>query len=108
MSYLRMLDRMVVIHRMTTGKDTYGSPTQPALTVIDTHPCAVTRKTQDYQQNAPAGAVTETFRLYFLPGADLRAGDLAIIPGYGKWRLGPPYNVRNHHLEVDGTWEGDA
>ena len=108
MGYNSLLDRVAVIRRAESTVDSYGSPGPVTTSVVGTYPCAVTRVKADYAQNSPAGEVSTAFRLYFSRQASIQAGDLAVITGYGKWRLGAPYNVREHHVEVDGTWEGDA
>lgn len=108
MGYGSLLNRVAVVRRAASTNDAYGSPGQPTTIVVGTYPCAVTRVKADYTQNNPAGEVTTAYRLYFSRQASIKAGDLAVITGYGTWRLGEPYNMREHHIEVDGTWEGDA
>lgn len=108
MSFKAMLDRVGIICRVTAPVDDYGTPQAPALTDIDRVPCAVSRQTISSVQGAPMVASEQKYRLYFMPHAPIREGDLVEVPGVGKFRLAKPYCPRGHHLEVDGAWEGEA
>lgn len=109
MSYRALLDRVAVIKRMVLVLDEYGTPQPPEIpSVVATIPCAVSRQTISAVQGAPMVVSGISYRLYFMIGAPVREGDLAEIEDVGKFRLASPYRPRNHHIEVDGSWEGEA
>ncbi|OQB00596.1 MAG: hypothetical protein BWY25_01791 [Chloroflexi bacterium ADurb.Bin222] len=108
MGYGGMLNLTASLYRVTQTEDEYGTPQPPTLSLVGKVPCAVTRQTITANQGAPMVVTGKSFRLYFMAGAPVKEGDVADVPGHGKFRLAAPYNVRGHHLEVDGTWEGEA
>ena len=108
MSYRSLLRSRALIQRVTQDSDEYGTPQPPALEEVDNIPCAVSRQTISATQGAPMVETGLSYRLYFLHGAPIQEGDLAVVQPYGKFRLAAPYPVRGHHIEVDGTWEGEA
>lgn len=108
MGYGGMLNLTASLYRVTQTEDEYGTPHPPTLSLVGKVPCAVTRQTITANQGAPMVVTGKSFRLYFMAGAPVKEGDVADVPGHGKFRLAAPYNVRGHHLEVDGTWEGEA
>jgi len=108
MSYASLLDCKADIRRMIQPVDEYGTPGAPVAQTIGIIPCAVSRQTITSMQGAPMVESGISYRLYFLRGADVREGDLAVVAGHGKFRLAAPYRPRGHHTEVDGKWEGEA
>ncbi len=109
MSFRSMLDRRVTVLRMVAVKDDQGvvnaNPNEQAVGI---YPCSATVASSTMTQGTPQAKQSEVYSLCFLLTADIRAGDLATIPGIGKLRLGKPHDVRGHHLEVSGAWEGDV
>ena len=108
MGYQGMLNLTASLYRMTQTEDEYGTPGPPALALVKKVPCAVTRQTITATQGAPMVETGRSYRLYFNLSAPVREGDIADVPGHGKFRLAAPYNASNHHLVADGTWEGEA
>lgn len=109
MSFRSLLDKTATIQRLVLGVDAQGVvKTKPTATVIGSFPCSAARSSTDLTQKKPQAKQTKVYNLCFMVDADIRAGDLAIITGVGKLRLDPPGNVRGHHQEVTGAWEGDV
>lgn len=108
MGYGGLLNLTASLYRATQTDDAYGTPGAPTLTLVAKIPCAVTRQTITAAQGAPMVTTGRSFRLYFRADAPVREGDVADVPNHGKFRLAAPYNVRGHHIESDGTWEGEA
>ena len=109
MSFRSLLDKTATIQRLVQEADTQGVvKKKPTATVIGSYPCSAALSSTDLTQGNPQAKQTRVYSLCFMPDADIRAGDLAVIPGVGKLRLDPPGNVRGHHLEVTGAWEGDV
>ena len=109
MSFRSLLDKTATIQRPVQEADAQGVVKKKAMvTEIGSFPCSAARNSTDLSQEAPQAKQSKVYNLCFMPDADIRAGDLAIIPGIGKLRLDPPGNVRGHHLEVTGAWEGDV
>lgn len=108
MGYGGLLNLTASLYRATQAEDEYGTPGAPVLSLVAKIPCAVTRQTITAAQGAPMVATGKSFRLYFHHNAPVKEGDVADVPGHGKFRLAAPYNMRGHHLEADGTWEGEA
>ena len=108
MSFRSMLNKRAVIQRMVAVKDAQGVVSvNPAMQTVGTYPCSASEVSSTTIQGTPQAKQSIVYTLIFLPAADIRAGDLAILPGIGKLRLGKPYVVRGHHWEVSGAWEGD-
>ena len=109
MSFHSLLDKTATIQRPAKDADTQGVVKKKAtVTVIGSFPCSAARSSTDLTQEAPQAKQSKVYSLCFMPDADIRAGDLATIPGIGKLRLDPPNLVRGHHLETTGAWEGDV
>lgn len=108
MGYNGMLNLTASIYRVTQTEDEYGTPQPPTLSLVGKVPCAVTRQTISAAQGAPMVEAGKSFRLYFHVTAPVLEGDVADVPGHGKFHLAAPYNMRGHHLEVDGRWEDEA
>lgn len=108
MSYGSILDCMATIRRVTQSSDAHGTPQTPTLTLIGNIRCAVSRQNITAAQGAPMVETGKSFRLYFLRDAPVLEGDIAEVPGHGKFRLAAPYCPRGHHIEADGSWEGEA
>ena len=109
MSFRSLLDKTATILRLISEADAQGVVKKKATaTAVGSFPCSATRSSTDLKQENPQAKQSKVYSLCFLPTADIRAGDLAVIPGIGKLRLDPPVNVRGHHLEVTGAWEGDV
>ena len=109
MSFRSLLDKVATIQRLVSDADAQGVVKKKATaTVIGSFPCSAARNTTDLTQEAPQAKQSKVYSLCFMPDADIRAGDLAIIPGIGKLRLDPPNPVRGHHQEVTGAWEADV
>ena len=109
MSFRSLLDKVATIQRLVSDADAQGVVKKKATaTVIGSFPCSAARSSTDLSQEAPQAKQSKVYNLCFVPDADIRAGDLAIIPGVGKLRLDPPCDVRGHHQEVTGAWESDV
>ena len=108
MSFRSMLDCVATIKRVTQSADANGTPQTPTLTLIGNVPCAVSRQNITLVQAAPMAETAKSFRLYFLRGAPILEGDIAEVAGHGKFHLAAPYCPRGHHMEADGSWEGEA
>lgn len=109
MAFRSLLDKAATIQRLVSEADVQGVvKKKPTPTEIGTFPCSAARSSTDLKQGTPQAKQTKVYNLCFTKDADIRAGDLAIIPGLGKLRLDPPCNVRGHHQEVTGAWEGDV
>lgn len=111
MSYMSLLDCVGTVKRPGVAVDEFGTP-QPNLpavmTTVGAWPCAVTRQTITSKQGEPMVESGISYRLYFPAAADVREGDLVVVPGHGQYELASPYRPRGHHIEVDGRWEGEA
>lgn len=109
MSFRSLLDKVAAIQRLVSEADGQGVvKKKPTATLIGSFPCSAARSSTNLTQGDPKAKQSKVYSLCFMPNADIRAGDLAIILGIGKLRLDPPGNVRGHHLEVTGAWEGDV
>ena len=109
MSFRSMLNKRAAIQRMVAVKDAQGVlSANPAGQTVGTYPCSASESSSAVTQGTPQAKQSIVYTLYFMISAEIRAGDLAIIPGIGKLRLGKPYDVRGHHWEVSGAWEGDV
>ena len=109
MPFRSLLEKTATIHRLVSDADAQGVvKKKPTVTVIGSFPCSAARNASDLTQEAPQTKQSKVYNLCFMPDADIKASDLAIIPGIGKLRLDPPGDVRGHHLEVTGAWEGDV
>ena len=109
MSFRSMLDRRATVLRMVAIKDDQGIVSaNPTGQTVGIYPCSAAVAFSTMTQGTPQAKQSEVYSLCFLPNADIRAGDMATIPGIGKLRLGKPRDVCGHHLEVSGAWEGDV
>lgn len=109
MSFRSLLNKTATITRMVAGTDAQGViRNNPTEQVVGTYPCAASEASAGTSQESPQATEVIGYNLFFPPGADVRTGDLAVIAGVGKLRLAMPYNVRGHHLEVSGAWDGDV
>lgn len=109
MSYRSLLDKTATIMRVSVAKDVHGVVKNNPTTVnTGSYPCAVSKSSSQATQNSPQNEGSISYMVYLMPGVDVRAGDLAVVPGVGKLRLAQPYHVRGHHIEVSGVWEGDV
>lgn len=109
MSFRSLLDKAATIHRLVSEADAQGVvKKKPTAMEIGIFPCSAARTSTDLTQEAPQAKQSKVYNLCFTNDADIRAGDLAIIPGIGKLRLDPPCNVRGHHQEATSAWEGDV
>jgi hypothetical protein len=104
-----LLDKTATIQRLAQEADAQGVvKKKPTATVIGSFPCSAAQSSTSLTQGEPQAKQTKVYSLCFMADADIKVGDLAVIPGIGKLRLDPPGNVRGHHLEVSGAWEGDV
>ena len=110
MSFRSLLDRTATIQRTVQTTDAQGvvKKSSATITQVGVYPCSAAQNTTDLKQGDPQAKQSKVFSLCFMPDANIKAGDLAVIPGIGKLRLDPPNTVRGHHIEVVGAWEGDA
>ena len=109
MSFRSLLNKTATIKRMVATKDPQGViRNNPTEQTVGTYPCAASETSAGTSQESPQATEAISYNLFFPPGANVRTGDIAIIPGVGKLRLAMPYDVRGHHLEVSGAWEGDV
>ena len=109
MSFRSLLNKRAAILRLVAVKDAQGVVSaNPATQAVGTYPCSASESSSAVTQGTPQAKQSIVYTLIFLPAADIRAGDLAIISGIGKLRLGKPYDVRGHHWGVSGAWEGDV
>jgi len=107
-SFRSLLNKRAAIQRMMAEKDAQGVVSaNPTWQTVGTYPCSTTESSSAVTQGTPQAKQSIVYTLCFMISADIRAGDLAIIPGIGKLRLGKPYDVRGHHWQVSGVWEGD-
>jgi hypothetical protein len=108
MAFKNLLDRQCTIVRLTPALDAYKTPRAPVRETFGPYPCALSRKLLQATQEAPQNKAEEVYTMYLTRYANVQAGDLAEVAGVGKYRLGPPYRPRNHHIEVQAEWEGEA
>lgn len=108
MSIETLFDCKGTLMRAVQEKDGYRTPQASVLQEVGSYPCAVTRHTISAASNAPMVQSDQAYRIYFPISVPVLDGDVAVIPGHGKFRLSAPYRPRGHHIEVDGRWEGEA
>lgn len=109
MSFRSLLDKTATIQRLVSAADAQGVVKgKPTATVISSFPCSAAQTSSSLKQGNLQAKQSIVYSLCFMPDANIWAGDLAIIPGIGKLRLNPPANVRGHHQEAIGAWEGDV
>lgn len=110
MSYRTLLsDRCDVFHMITTPNATgsFGIPstdieesqTYSELPDVKNVPCYFTQKNLSISQGDPNSRIIESFKVHFLPNADIRLNDKVTFEGVA-YILQLPRKIKNHHYEV--------
>lgn len=82
----------------------YDYPKEPDLSKV---PAYFVEKSQSIAQGEPQRQLIQSYKVYFLPDADVRTNDRVVYEG-SAFRLQKPRRIRNHHIEVTAVIEEEA
>ncbi|CAH0121044.1 MULTISPECIES: hypothetical protein [unclassified Paenibacillus] len=99
---LHLLGQTCVVMRAGMEFDEYGTPYVQRWNEIGTYPCRLRRKRiGDAERAAPRLKAKETYMLYLPVWAQIDAGDVVAVSGYGgRYRALAPYRPGGHHTEA--------
>lgn len=110
MSYKKLLTDRCDIYRLEekeVAAPTYGVPASSIvkqkeheeIPIDQEVHCLFVEKNQSVVQGEPAQALVQSYRVHFLPNADIRLNDKVTWEG-DEFILQKPRKIRNHHQEV--------